>query len=170
MIRILMGINIIKNGIFPFFLDCSSTCISWLYWQLQCLSRSRAKNIWRSSAILHSSQPKSFPARPVRPSSVLKTTQKMADFREFGSLTHAAKQDPGNLKQDPSSTINGGLPGVWEFDDWSFPAPSAPGRSYPQVIPATFCRREFGSLSLILLWSKYIFYLLPESSLEFLGL
>ena len=165
-----MGININKNGIFPFFFwSCS-------YLQLLVIAAAAAfvkgpgEIFWRSSAILHSSQPKSFPARPVRPSSVLKTTQKMADFREFGSLTHAAKQDPGNLKQDPSSTINGGLPGVWEFDDWSFPAPSAPGRSYPQVIPATFCRREFGSLSLILLWSKYIFYLLPESSLEFLGL
>ena len=52
MIRILMGINIIKNGIFPFFLDCSFTCILTIYWHLTLLSRSRAKNIWRSSAVL----------------------------------------------------------------------------------------------------------------------
>jgi len=37
--------------------------------------------------------------------------QKMADFREFGSLRNA-NQDPGNLKGDPGSKINGGNPGV----------------------------------------------------------
>ena len=62
----------------------------------------------------------------------------MADFREFGSLTHAA-------------------------------VPRAPGATYPQVIP-TLLGGEFGSLSLMLLWSEQVFHLLPESSLEFLGL
>ena len=46
--------------------DCSSTCISWLYWQLQRLSSPRAKNIWRSSAVSSELQVRSFPARPVR--------------------------------------------------------------------------------------------------------
>ena len=96
------------------------------------------KNIWRSSAISSELHRRSLPGAPGDSRSVLKCTQKMADFREFESLP-LCSQDPGILKQDPSSTINGGFPGVWEIRVRSFPAPAAgPGQTYPQVIPRQF--------------------------------
>ena len=133
-----MGINNTKKcTVFLSFSGDAVTCSSWLYWQLTLLSRPRAKNIWRSSAISSELHRRSLPGAPRSFQLSPEVHQKMADFREFGSLTHAAKQDPGNLKQDPSSTINGCFPGVWEIRVRSLTlrAPSCPGNlstGYPR--------------------------------------
>ena len=87
----------------------------------------------------------------------------------------ASHQDPGNLKlQQNRRNPRFYYKGVWEFPG----APCGPGRTYPQVIHMLFTMGEFGSLSLnspleydlMLLWSEQVLDLLPESSLEFLGL
>ncbi len=72
---------------------------------------------------------------------------KMADFWEFGSL-RISEQGPGIQQRDASSTENGGLPGVWEFELDKF-VPRAPGRleSYPQVINSYWGVWEFKSLT-----------------------
>jgi len=78
---------------------------------------------------------KGNPGAPGASQSCPEVIQKMADFREFGSLRNA-NQDPGNLKGNPSSKINGGFPGVWEIDISEFAQQRrAPGATYPQVIP-----------------------------------
>jgi len=67
----------------------------------------------------------------------------------FGDFPSCPQQDPGNLKQDPDSPKNGGLPGVWEIELKSF-APRA-GRpvTYPQVIHRLLTLGEFGSFTQI---------------------
>ena len=135
MIRTLMGINNIKKCTFSF-LSGDAVIL-----QLLVITPDAAfvnlpgKNIWRSSAISSELHRRSLPGAPGDSRSVLKCTQKMADFREFESLP-LCSQDPGILKQDPSSTINGGFPGVWEIDISEFAQQRrAPGATYPQVIP-----------------------------------
>ena len=80
------------------------------------------------------------------------------------------------LKLDLKTAENGifilGSLGVWR------PAPGAGPGTYPQLIHRLLTLGEFGSLSLnspleydlMLLWSEQVLDLLPESSLEFLGL
>ena len=59
-----------------------------------------------------------------------------------------ANQDPGLLKQDPDSTINGGFPGVWEIASGvSVARAQRPRELYPQVIHRILTR-EFGEFEL----------------------
>ena len=106
-----MCINTIKNSIFPFFFSTAASPASWLYLQLEALSTSRAKYFGGVLPFFTALDfgvsrraPGAFQLSP-------EVIQKMADFREFGSLRNA-NQDPGNLKGDPGSKINGGNPGV----------------------------------------------------------
>jgi len=86
MIRILMGINIINNGIFPFFF--------WRCSHLQLLVILAAAAFVNSPGKIfiadfcHSSQlsTQEFPGAPGASQLSPEVHQKMADFREFGSL------------------------------------------------------------------------------------
>jgi len=91
-IRILMGINSIKNGIFPFFFWTAASPASWLYLQLEALSTARAKYF---GGVLRF--PRSF---------------------GFGVFPGA----PGAFQLSPEGHAkNGGLPGVWEFENHGNP-------------------------------------------------
>ena len=47
-----------------------------------------------------------------------------------------ANHDPGNMKDDPGSKINGGFPGVWEIDISEFDATlPAPGKVIHRLSP-----------------------------------
>jgi len=82
--RSLMGINSIKKcTAFLSFLECSSTCISWLYAAACCLSRARAKNIWRSSALSSELRVRSFPGARCVPAQSWRPPNK---WRFSGSL------------------------------------------------------------------------------------
>ena len=85
MIRILMGINIIKNGIFPFFLDCSFTCILVI---LAAAAFVNSPGELFLAEFCHSSQlsTQGNPGAPGASQLSPEVHQKMADFREFGSL------------------------------------------------------------------------------------
>ena len=157
MIRILMGINIINNGIFPFFF--------WRCSHLQLLVILAAAAFVNSPGEIfiadfcHSSQlsTQEFPGAPGASQLSPEVHQKMADFREFGSLRNA-NQDPVNLKDDPGSKINGGFPGVWEIRVRSLTLRARRPGKLSTGYPRDILSREFGSLSLVSLWLHYISY------------
>jgi len=157
MIRILMGINIINNGIFPFFF--------WRCSHLQLLVILAAAAFVNSPGEIfiadfcHSSQlsTKEFPGAPgasqLSPEGHAKNGG-LPGVWEFGN----ANQDPGNLKDDPGSKINGGFPGVWEIRVRSLTLRARRPGKLSTGYPRDILSREFGSLSLVSLWLHYISY------------
>ena len=104
------------------------------------------RNIYRrllpfSSELRH----RSFPGAPGATQKYTDAPKKMADFREIRSLVTHSAAGPGLLKQDPSSTINGGLPGDSEIWRLEFPgARCGPRANLSTGYPATYCRGSLG--------------------------